>query len=170
MGHNIPTTISANSALVLLGQLTCSDSCPLPAAVAPLSVYGLDGAYTGGFNISNVNVTTLLTADPSDFVYPSAVAINAAIVADPTVEWINTNGGTWTDAANVKADWSTGSLPGSGDDVTIDLPGSDAYTVTIPTGATATVESATVSSANATLLDQGMLALNGILTVSAWYF
>ena len=147
----------------------------MPAAgfngtVAPLSAYGLDSAYTGSFNISNADVTTLLTSNPSDFVAPLAVAINTAIVADPIVQWINTNGGIWTDAANESANWATSSVPISTDDVVIGILGSSEYTVTIPGSASAFAASLTVSSTNATVLDQGTLTLTGILTLAAGEF
>ena len=139
-------------------------------SVAPLNVYGLDSAYTGNFNVSNVNVATLLTSNPSDFVDPSTVAINTAILATPVAQWINASGGSWTSTANAGADWSTGSVPISTDDVVIALSGSAAYTVTITSGASASATSLTVNSPNAILLDQGTLTLTGTLMVSSGIF
>jgi hypothetical protein len=40
------------------------------------------------------------------------------------VTWTNTSGGDWDTAAN----WSGGTVPGAGDDVTIDVPGGVAIT------------------------------------------
>src|SRR4051812_47877860 len=44
------------------------------------------------------------------------------------ISWINPAGGSW----NVGANWSGGAVPGTNDDVTIDLPG--ALTITHSTG------------------------------------
>src|SRR5262245_32257288 len=48
-----------------------------------------------------------------------------------TVTWINPAGGDWNTAVN----WSTGAVPGPSDDVIIDLPGQNTFTVThtVPT-------------------------------------
>ena len=70
-------------------------------------------------------------------------------------QWINAGGGSWTSTANAGVDWSTGTIPLSTDDVVIELSGSAAYTVTITSGASASAASLTMSSANATLFDQG---------------
>ena len=40
-----------------------------------------------------------------------------------TVQWISTTGGNWDDAAN----WSTGQVPGTGDDVVIDVSGGSTH-------------------------------------------
>ena len=94
-------------------------------------------------------------------------AVTAVAQAD---EWLNPSGGTWTDNTDAATNWSDGALPRSVDDVLIDLAGSGPYTVTIPNGATADAASLTLDSANATLLDQGTLVLNGPLTIDAGDF
>ena len=79
-----------------------------------------------------VNVNSL---PASDLVAPSAVDVNTSVsLVSQTIDWINTNGGTWTDAANANVDWSTGNIPTSVDVVVINLSGSGSYTVTIPSG------------------------------------
>ena len=168
---DIPTSVSATSALVLATNdlIRFVPATNYSGSVTPLNVYGLDSAYTGHFR-SNVNVATLLTSNPSDFVDPSTVAINTAILATPVAQWINASGGSWTSTANAGADWSTGSVPISTDDVVIALSGSAAYTVTITSGASASATSLTVNSPNAILLDQGTLTLTGTLMVSSGIF
>ena len=96
--------------------------------------------------------------------------LESSVVPPQTVEWINTNSGTWTDTANAGANWSAGSLPSSIDNVVIDLSSSGAYTVTIPNGASAAASSLTLSSGNATVLDEGTLTLAGTLNVDAGTF
>jgi hypothetical protein len=96
--NNIPTSLSATTALVLAASdlIRFVPNTNYSGSVAPLNVYGLDSAYTGNFNVSNVNVATLLTSNPADFVDPSTVAINTAILATPVAQWINASGGSWT--------------------------------------------------------------------------
>ena len=53
-----------------------------------------------------------------------------------TVRWINSAGGDWDKPSN----WSTGALPGAGDDVVIDTPG---ITVTRSTFASDSIHSNT---------------------------
>ncbi len=72
-----------------------------------------------------------------------------------TVNWINPSGGNWDLAAN----WSSGSVPGAGDDVVINT--ASLATVTINTGDTESVKSLTTA-ANDTLSITG-----GSLTVAA---
>src|SRR5271157_4521616 len=43
-----------------------------------------------------------------------------------TVTWTNPAGGDW----DTPSDWSTGAVPGPNDDVTIDIPGQNNFTVT----------------------------------------
>ena len=172
---DIPTSVSASSALVLATNdlIRFVPATNYSGSVPPLNVYGLDSSYAGEFTSGptqiDVNVSTLAA---SDLVAPGAIAIDTSItpVTASTVEWINTNGGTWTDTANAGADWSTGSLPSSIDNVVIDLSGSGAYTVTIPNGASAAASSLTLSSGNATVLDEGTLTLAGTLNVDAGTF
>ena len=87
-----------------------------------------------------------------------------------TDEWINTNGGTWTDMANAATNWSAGALPRSIDSALIDRSGAAPYVVTLPSGASVTVASLTLDNAHATLSDQGALTLGGPLTIDAGTF
>ncbi len=48
----------------------------------------------------------------------------ASIVRQPTIQWINPAGGFWDDPAN----WDDGRLPGTDDDVLIDMPGDSTIT------------------------------------------
>ena len=113
--NNIPTNLTASSALVLAASdlIRLVPNINFVGAVTPLSVYGLDGSYSGGFT-SGVTQTlvnvSLLPA--SDLVAPSAVDVNTSVsLVSQTIDWINTKGGTWTDAANANINWSTGTLP-----------------------------------------------------------
>ncbi len=55
--------------------------------------------------------------------------ITGGSVSPPTVEWVSTANGNW----NVGGNWSTGTVPGSNDDVIIDVPGASPI-VTISSG------------------------------------
>ena len=177
---DIPTSVSASSALVLATNdlIRFVPATNYSGSVTPLNVYGLDSSYAGGFTSGatqiDVNVNTVAA---SDLVAPVTIAIDTSVtpvtasnVTASKVEWINTNGGTWTDTANAGADWSTGSLPSGIDNVVIDLSGSGAYTVTIPNGGSAAASSLTLSSGNATVLDEGTLTLAGTLNVDGGTF
>ena len=94
----------------------------------------------------------------------TGVAITTTAQTD---DWINTSGGTWTDAANEATNWSDGLLPRSIDTVVIGATGSGPYTVVIPSGQTADMGSFTLDSANATLLVQGAIDDGGAFTIEA---
>jgi hypothetical protein len=85
----------------------------------------------------------------------------------PPVEWINTNGGSWTNADDAGANWSTGTIPTGGDTVMIDVTSANDYTVTIPCDASVTVDSLTLSTFSGKLLEQGTLSVSGSLTLNA---
>ncbi|MGO9922159.1 MAG: beta strand repeat-containing protein, partial [Isosphaeraceae bacterium] len=71
-----------------------------------------------------------------------------------TVQWISTTGGNWDDAAN----WSTGQVPGTGDDVVIDVSGA---TPTI------TIDSTTQASVNSVECSDPLAIAGGSLSVAA---
>ncbi|WP_079566273.1 Ig-like domain-containing protein [Bradyrhizobium erythrophlei] len=79
--------------------------------------------------------------------------------------WSDSNGGSWTDAAN----WSSGTVPSSATDALITPYGSAPYTITLLPGATAVVKSLTVSDPNATILDEGTLSVLFSLVMSAGF-
>jgi FecR protein/WD40-like Beta Propeller Repeat len=101
--------------------------------------------------------------------HTSAETATVPVVA-LTDEWINTNGGTWTDVANAATNWSAGALPRSIDSVLIDQSGAAPYVVTLPSGASVTIASLTLDNAHATLSNQGALTLGGPLTIDAGTF
>lgn len=78
-----------------------------------------------------------------------------------TLSWANAAGGDWTMAS----DWDPATVPTSGDDVFITLPGS--YTVTIGSGETGSAASITLNDSDATLETTGPLDLAGTLAVDA---
>lgn len=65
-----------------------------------------------------------------------------------SVSWKSSVGGPWSDAQ----DWSTGTVPGAADQVTIAAPGS--YTIGIQTASAAKL---TLNAPGATLVDSGTL-------------
>ena len=76
----------------------------------------------------------------------------------PTVNsWINASGGSWNDAAN----WSRGAVPGSADDVTINVSGN--VTVHLSSGSTS-VNSLQV--ANSLVIDGGSLTSANVVQVT----
>lgn len=78
------------------------------------------------------------------------------------IRWTNGAGGAWGSAGN----WAGSVLPGSGDNVTIDLAGT--YTVTLA-GAQA-AHALLLNDAGAIVADTGTLTLGGALTASAGVF
>ena len=58
--NNILTSLSASTSLVLAASdlIRFVPNINYSGSVAPLNVYGLDSAYTGNFNVSNVNVAS----------------------------------------------------------------------------------------------------------------
>ena len=67
--NDIPTSVSASSSLVLATSdlIRFVPNTNYSGSVAPLNVYGLDSAYTGGFTsgpTQSVNVNTVSTSDP----------------------------------------------------------------------------------------------------------
>ena len=128
------------------------------ASTADLKVTGYSGTIAD--SAGNALVAAGVTED-------TGVAITTSAQTD---EWLNTNGGTWTDTANAGTNWSDGAQPRSVDSALIDLSGSGAYIVTIPNGTSATAAALTLNSGNATLSDQGALTLNGELTIDAGTF
>ena len=83
------------------------------------------------------------------------------------INWkTGSNGMGLTGGFDTAADWSTGAVPTSADDVTIAAPGS--YTVTISSG-TDGVHSLTLNAAGATLLDMSpqFFTVSSALTISA---
>lgn len=81
--------------------------------------------------------------------------------------WTGASGGSW----DVGSNWSTGSVPAAGDDVTIDT--SSAMTITIQSGESITVNSLTtgandtLSLTGASVATKGDFTNNGTLTVDA---
>ena len=93
---------------------------------------------------------------PAGYISPSAPT--------PTNSWIGASGGNWSVASN----WSTGVVPTSADDVSINIPAGQ--TVTISSG-TVSVKSLTCNgnltiSGNATLNLNGTSCINGNLTLA----
>ena len=131
-----------------------------PAELAGLTLHA--GQTSGALIVTATN--TEGTTVPSA---PQTITLNLIPVAQ-TDEWLNTSGGTWTDATDASTNWSTGALPRSIDAVLIDKSGT--YTVNIPGGGAAVGSSLTLSNADATLSDQGSLTLNGTLTIDAGTF
>lgn len=93
------------------------------------------------------------------------------------VRWINPDSGDW----NTASDWSTGTVPGADDNVTIDLPGGANPTVTVSTPAvarsiTSTEHLAVVTGGSLTVADTarmanlaisgGMATFNGATTIT----
>src|SRR5207245_6022841 len=76
------------------------------------------------------------------------------------VQWINPNGGNWGTAAN----WSTGSVPGSGDDAVINTAA--AATITIQAGDVELVNSLMTAANDALSLTGGALTVNASSTLS----
>ncbi len=134
----------------------------------------ISGASGSTYNVQasdeGFQIEVVATATNDNGVTTSETSAPTAIVpaAELTDEWLNTNGGSWTDAANASTNWGNGALPRSIDEVLIDESGT--YTVTIASGASAVASSLTLNSANATLSDQGSLTLNGALTIDAGTF
>jgi hypothetical protein len=81
-------------------------------------------------------------------------------VLPTTVNWINPNSGNWDTAAN----WSTGSVPGAGDDVVINTTG--AVTVTIQAGDYESVHSLTTASNDTLSITGGSLIVAANSTLS----
>jgi len=79
-----------------------------------------------------------------------------------TIQWASGVSGHWETAA----DWSGGTVPGAGDDVIIDAPGT--YGVTIKTREAA--DSLTINDAKATVFCKNPLTIGGTLTVAAGKF
>lgn len=82
------------------------------------------------------------------------------------VSWSNPTSGSWVDTA----DWRSGAVPTSADDVSVTVTGATVYTITIGPGENAYANSLTVNSTQATVLDEGTLTLAGALTVDAGHF
>ncbi len=78
------------------------------------------------------------------------------------VSWKSGVSGDWATAAN----WSNGTVPGSGDDVTIGASGT--YTVTI--NGPQAARSLSLKAAGATVVDSSTLSMNGALTLTAGTF
>jgi len=78
------------------------------------------------------------------------------------ISWKSGSNGNW----NAASDWSSGTVPGAGDDVTIGASGT--YTVTISD--TEAAHSLTIDDAGATVNDTGTLTITSTLTVSAGTF
>ena len=117
-----------------------------------------------------IEVVATATNDNGVTTSATSTATSAVPFGGLTDEWLNTAGGSWTDTVNAPTNWSDGALPRSIDTALIDQAGSGAYTVTIPSGASATAAALTLNSSNATLSDLGTLTLNGILTIDAGTF
>ena len=130
-------------------------------AAGTIQIYSGSGVLEETLNLDG-------TYSQSDFLLASdANPSPGTEVVEPEVDqWNDPSGGSWT----ASADWSTGSVPISTDDVLIGLVGSAPYTVTIASGTSVSAASVTVNSANATLLDQGTLTLTGALLVSSGIF
>jgi YD repeat-containing protein len=81
-------------------------------------------------------------------------------VLPTTVNWVNPNSGNW----DVGANWSTGSVPGAGDDVVINTTG--AVTVTIQAGDYESVHSLTTAANDALSIAGGSLIVAANSTLS----
>jgi len=80
-------------------------------------------------------------------------------VTPSTVSWINPSGGDWDTGSN----WNTGKIPGASDDVVINIPGQNTFTVTHSGSATDVVNSLT--SQDALVVSGGSLSLAASSTV-----
>ncbi len=76
-----------------------------------------------------------------------------------TVTWINPSGGDWDTGSN----WSSGAVPGPNDDVVIDMPGQNSFTVTHAANVADAVNSLT--SQDAIWLYGGSLAITAASTI-----
>ena len=111
-------------------------------------------ALSGDYSNDSFNVTTDASGNGSDItVYPNATPASGA-----TDQW---DGSTndWTSAG----DWSTGNVPGGGDDVLIGAGGQ--YTLTVSDAES--VGTLELDAPGATLAVTGALYLNGLATLSA---
>ena len=106
--------------------------------------------FTGSSNTQITNASVKVTASS----YQDAAGNPGAAGSSPDFSvdtfpnsWSDSNGGSWTDAAN----WSSGTVPSSSTDALITPYSSTPYTVTVLPGATAVVKSLTVSDPNATI-------------------
>ena len=90
----------------------------------------------------------------SAFCRPRLETLEARVLP-ATVNWINPAGGDW----DTPGDWSTGVLPGAGDDVVIDLPGQNTFAVTHSANVADTVHSLTSN--------DGLVVSGGSLSVAA---
>src|SRR5262249_36546400 len=92
----------------------------------------------------------------------------SGVRADVAATWLSAADGTWSDAAN----WSSGLVPDNGNGgnnylATIGAAGSP-YSVTLNTGAT--VSGLTISSADATLVNNGSLSTSGTINLLSGTF
>ena len=102
--------------------------------------------------LSNAFVAVLLVA----------VGLAGPSASAATVQWINTAGGNWSVGAN----WSSGSVPTSADDVVITADGT--YTVTLNVAATVNTLTLGAASGTQTLaISSTTLALNGASSIAA---
>ncbi len=124
--------------------------------------------FTASSNTQTTNASVKVTAgsyqDAAGNLGTAGSTANFSVDTNPN-SWANSNGGSWTNAAN----WSSGTVPSSSADVQITPYSSTPYTVTIVPGATVTVNSLTLSDPNATLLDEGTLSILLSLVMNAGF-
>ncbi|MFT7669661.1 MAG: hypothetical protein ACI8X5_002366 [Planctomycetota bacterium] len=136
----------------VVGFVTLGDGAPVAGANVSVTPSGLSDTTSANGHFSIPNVPTFLgdltvfanhQVGPNflfgfvtDIVpVPGGLTDAGVIQIDDTVYWIDNVSGSWNDPAR----WSTGSVPGLGDNVVIDRPGGE-YTINLG-GAVATVNS-----------------------------
>ena len=124
--------------------------------------------FTGNSNTQITNASVTVTAasyqDTAGNLGAAGSSANFSVDTIPN-SWSASNGGSWTDPAS----WSSGIVPSSSTNALITPYSSTPYTVTILPGATAIVNSLTLSDPNATLLDEGTLSVLFSLVTSAGF-
>ncbi len=124
---------------------------------------GSDGTWSTGVTLSGNGSHSIVAKDTDA---AGNTGTSSAVVYSLTVTpngWANPNGGNW----NVAANWSSGAVPLSTADVSINPIGTAPYVVTIAPGTAVSANSLTLDDPDVTLLDEGMLTIAVSLLMTA---
>ena len=124
---------------------------------------GSDGTWSTNVTLSGNGSHSIVAKDTDA---AGNTGTSSAVVYSLTVTpngWANPNGGNW----NVAANWSSGAVPLSTADVSINPIGTAPYVVTILPGTAVSANSLTLDDPDVTLLDEGTLTIAASLLMTA---
>ena len=124
---------------------------------------GSDGTWSTGVTLSGNGSHSIVARDTDA---AGNTGSSGAVVYTLTVTpngWADPNGGSW----NVAANWSSGAVPLSTADVSINPIGTAPYVVTIAPSTAVSANSLTLNDPDVTLLDEGALTIAASLLMTA---